>query len=66
MQCSILYQNLFLRVKVEDNDGVKMFDSKQKLGYLVNLYMMKEIESPEEHLEHIVEESHIEHESSRM
>ena len=47
----IVSLNLFLRVKVEDNDGVQMFDSKQKLGYLVKLYMMKESESPEEHLE---------------
>ena len=58
----IVSLNLFLRVKVEDNDGVQMFDSKQKLGYLVKLYMMKESESPEEHLEQRAEESHTEHE----
>jgi hypothetical protein len=27
----------FLRVKVEDDEAVQMFDPKQKLGYLVKL-----------------------------
>jgi hypothetical protein len=65
VQYRITSQNLF-RVKVEDYEAVQMFDPKQKLGYLVKLYMMEEAESPERHLEQRVEESHTEHEQQSV